>query len=95
MDMSFARRQRRTKSAENDTPDLASLLAEMAARQSLSPTARIESARRIGQPLTAPEHDVDLLMSHGAHSVTPRTSSFNAVIAATMLTSGKASLPPH
>jgi hypothetical protein len=43
MDLSFARKFRQTKAVRKDEPELASLLATLAARQALSPTARAQS----------------------------------------------------
>lgn len=91
MDLSFARRLRSQKTGLQASTTLARLLAELSARQAVSPTALaqmqaapIENSATAGLPEIA-----QFAPSNACEAAASRAASFNTEIAETILTQSK------
>ena len=85
MDLSFARNRRQTKAVRKDEPELASLLATLAARQALSPTARAQSDTvQNGQGAILP-CKVDVFAPQRSRRAEASAGSFNEAAASALV----------
>ncbi|MFM9853328.1 MAG: hypothetical protein ACKVOJ_11065 [Sphingomonadaceae bacterium] len=91
MDLGFARRRAATNRQTQDSLDLATLLAEIAARQSVSPTAQAMSAIETGSPGTIAAHPETEFFAprHGVKANQKSVASFSPEVASAMHTSRK------
>lgn len=89
MDMSFARRSRQNAVAPAASPELTRLLAQVAARQALSPTACADAAISGETRPAQARLGVDLLGGAREPRARAVSASFNPEIAKSMQTLGK------
>ena len=91
MDLGFARRRRDQKTGLKASTNLARLLADVSARQAISPTAMAQ-LRAKPEEGTAKEELPEIAQfapGSGRDSATPNAGSFNAEIAETIVTQSK------
>jgi hypothetical protein len=93
MDLSFARRLRNQKSGLQASTTLARLLAELSARQAVSPTALAQMQAPMVEDSVAAGHPeiAQFAPSNAREAATSRAGSFNTEIAETILTQSKSS----
>lgn len=93
MDLSFARRPRNQKTGLRASTELAHLLAELSARQAVSPTALAQMLAAPAQESTAANHPeiAQFAPSNAREATASRTASFNIEIAEAILTQSKSS----
>jgi hypothetical protein len=89
MDMGFARRSRTTKAIRKDEPELASLLATLAARQALSPTARAQSNTAQSEVGAVLPGKVHVFAPQRGRKLTAPAGSFNEAAASALVTGDK------
>ena len=93
MDLSFARRLRCQKTGLQASTTLARLLAELSARQAVSPTALAQMQAAPTQESTAADHPeiAQFAPSNARQATASRVGSFNIEIAEAILTQSKSS----
>lgn len=93
MDLSFARRLRSQKTGLQATTTLGSLLAELSARQAISPTALAQMQAPPAEESAAAGHPevAQFAPNSAREAAASRTGSFNTEIAETILTQSKSS----
>lgn len=91
MDLSFARRLRAEKSGLRASTTLARLLAELSARQAVSPTALAQMRAAPPEESVFPRHPEIAQFAPGdpREAATAKVGSFNTDIAGTILTQSK------
>jgi hypothetical protein len=91
MDLGFARRRTATNRQTQASLDLATLLAEIAARQSVSPTAQAMAGLEAWSPGTASAHpDTEHFAPRNNRKANPKpVASFSPEVASAMHTSRK------
>ncbi|WP_219895224.1 hypothetical protein [Aquisediminimonas profunda] len=91
MDLSFARRRRDQKTGLKASTNLARLLADMSARQAVSPTALAQLRAKLAEDPAKEEHPeiAQFVLGGGRDAAAPKVGSFNAEIADTIVTQSK------
>lgn len=91
MDLSFARQRRDQKTGLKASTNLARLLADVSARQAVSPTALAQLRAKLAADTVLGEHpEVAQFAPDTAHdAAAPKAGSFNAEIADTIVTQSK------
>jgi hypothetical protein len=91
MDLSFARRRRDQKTGLKASTNLARLLADLSARQAISPTALAQLRAKLTEGPEKEEHPeiAQFVPGGGRDASAPKAGSFNAEIADSIVTQSK------